>query len=633
MLCFIHISDMHFKESESWESNRVLSGLIRDLVEKKKSEHLNPDYVLVTGDIAFSGKGGEYRLAQSFFEKLGDSLGMSRDKMLFVPGNHDIDRDRISDTGRLVIDGLRKGEGDYSLSTLYDNDMESSGRNCLVEPFHAYNSFVTDECKFPAERLWWTKLLQVEKSVVVLLGMNSAWSAIDDSHQTIAIDEYQVEKALQESDAESAELVISLVHHPIDLIAEEHDLGAADLLKYHTDLVLCGHRHKASQTSYKQGTTQLAAGASFENRRKNNSYNILLLDPSNRCGKVLSRHWISDKGGMWTWNPAVGPNKDNKPGRDEIVLNRQRSELPPNQKRTQSISATDTIRKTKKEPTPTLSRKEGARNAPRAGGRQVSALKPMLRHDFKDEDVVNGFAKSPGDCETVYGTVPNFYRDYQVELLVNLPCFEDRDRIDILDLGCGPGIIGMKVAERYREANVFFLDYSPAMLRACQKNIDSLKKEEGRAGFDPDRRKLETLELNLESDEWARNLDSKSFEYIFSAQTVHHLPEPVKRVLFKSAIRLLDPNGILLISDRIAFRPEAFELYRNLWNIEYAKRNMSDLPAEYKYRHYRKEEDDRGDTPSSLEDQMNWLLMQGLKAECFWRHGNRAIFGGQNRTA
>ena len=91
---WLHLSDFHFNLGQSYDANIVLEALLRDL-PSIGSEFLPVDLVFVTGDIAFSGNQEEYELAAEFFDKLLSKLSVSQDRLYVVPGNHDVDLQRI----------------------------------------------------------------------------------------------------------------------------------------------------------------------------------------------------------------------------------------------------------------------------------------------------------------------------------------------------------------------------------------------------------------------------------------------------------------------------------------------------------------------------------------------------------
>ena len=90
---WLHISDIHLRAGNEWSQDVVLKAMCRNIGEQRAAGN-QADFVLVTGDIAFSGKSDEYALAASFFDAVQTASGVSRERIFCVVGNHDIDRDR-----------------------------------------------------------------------------------------------------------------------------------------------------------------------------------------------------------------------------------------------------------------------------------------------------------------------------------------------------------------------------------------------------------------------------------------------------------------------------------------------------------------------------------------------------------
>jgi 3',5'-cyclic AMP phosphodiesterase CpdA len=97
-ITILHMSDVHFKtkEKETTPTFRqdVTTKMIAAVQQHLDKHHAAPDVVAVTGDIAFSGKEYEYDNAKMFFKDLKAVLPSKTD-FLAVPGNHDVERDKV----------------------------------------------------------------------------------------------------------------------------------------------------------------------------------------------------------------------------------------------------------------------------------------------------------------------------------------------------------------------------------------------------------------------------------------------------------------------------------------------------------------------------------------------------------
>ena len=54
---WLHVSDFHLRESEVWSQDAVLAAMVDD-IKRRVAEGAKFDFVLATGDLAFSGQEG-----------------------------------------------------------------------------------------------------------------------------------------------------------------------------------------------------------------------------------------------------------------------------------------------------------------------------------------------------------------------------------------------------------------------------------------------------------------------------------------------------------------------------------------------------------------------------------------------
>ena len=94
-LMFVHLSDIHFTKfsGDHYDLDGELrEALEHDVVDLTKKLNRPTTGVLVTGDIAFSGKAEEYRMARDWLERLCGLLDVPKANVWLTPGNHDVDR-------------------------------------------------------------------------------------------------------------------------------------------------------------------------------------------------------------------------------------------------------------------------------------------------------------------------------------------------------------------------------------------------------------------------------------------------------------------------------------------------------------------------------------------------------------
>src|SRR6266478_1557289 len=97
-LRILHLSDLHSCEAELPYLRQISAALLEDL-RIFKSAGMGPDLVCVTGDLINKGENAnrEFTLAtELFLQPLEKLLGLAKDDIAIVPGNHEINRTQVS---------------------------------------------------------------------------------------------------------------------------------------------------------------------------------------------------------------------------------------------------------------------------------------------------------------------------------------------------------------------------------------------------------------------------------------------------------------------------------------------------------------------------------------------------------
>jgi formylglycine-generating enzyme required for sulfatase activity len=338
-LTWLHLSDLHFRPGErhTWDENIVLRALLNDVQERITSDGLRPAFIAVSGDIAFSGKAEEYDLARRFFDELLETTGLTKDRLLVVPGNHDVDRSTITWGAVAIASSLDNRQAiDEVLANAVD-------RRLLFRRLSAYADFINDylasHLTFDDEHYFYVKPLDLVGQRVAVLGLNSAWlSASDEDRGRLALGERQVRQALEAS--RDAELRIALLHHPFDWLREFDRDDCEALLMDGCDFILHGHLHRAGLLSLKTpdaGAMLVAAGACYETRHYPNGYNWVQLDLEAGQGTVYLRTYSDQRGGFWTKDVQTYKNVDD--GKFTFLLPSPTKAVPKKKKRQPSLVA------------------------------------------------------------------------------------------------------------------------------------------------------------------------------------------------------------------------------------------------------------------------------------------------------
>lgn len=119
------------------------------------------------------------------------------------------------------------------------------------------------------------------------------------------------------------------------------------------------------------------------------------------------------------------------------------------------------------------------------------------------------------------------------------------DRPTVLDLGCGPGALAVRVLRAFPAARVVAVDHDPVLLRIARGVL---------AGYG-DRARV--LDLDLADPGWAAATRSEQVDAVVSTTALHWLPPAGLAAVYTAAAGLLRPGGLLLNGDHLRFGPES----------------------------------------------------------------------------
>ncbi len=275
-ITILHLSDIHFtprkgdsirrKEEKSKAFRQDVQQKLIDTVKAHSKKHVPPDFVAVTGDIAFSGKKKEYDEALEFFKKLKAILP-GKIEFLAVPGNHDVDRTQVNNFFSL-----------HQIVTQDNTDefLESPRqiKGFINIKFKSYRDFINrlNPALYESiEDYFWVKNFKAKK--VSFLGLNSCWASEgDDDRFNIALGLPQVLEAVKKSKAKGISRRVVLMHHPpINWLKDlESGKSQVEIFK-NSQLLLHGHTHSDNALVFKDPASAcicLGANASYTNDKE-----------------------------------------------------------------------------------------------------------------------------------------------------------------------------------------------------------------------------------------------------------------------------------------------------------------------------------------------------------------------------
>ena len=170
----------------------------------------------------------------------------------------------------------------------------------------------------------------------------------------------------------------------------------------------------------------------------------------------------------------------------------------------------------------------------------------------------------------------------------------------ILDLGAGTGMLSLRVAAAYPEAELTLVDGAPAMLEQARTALG-------------DHAAYVTADL-------ADPLPAGPWSAVVSALAIHHLDDAGKRALFGRVHAALAPGGVFVNAEQVAGPSPRFDARYRAWHEQRATAAGSSA-AEWAGA----EERMTFDHCSDVESQLGWLRDAGFDADCLFKDHRFAV--------
>lgn len=321
-LTWLHLSDLHLT-CKSKENDWTVKSINQDIVIRSLLEAIEklliqkeqkPDLIFITGDLVHGGKPEEYQVAEEFCRKLLEITGLTKQQLFIVPGNHDVNRVEVKPIH--IKNWCNFDNPDDISEILSDSDIFPILMRKLDSFDKFYNEFLELDYKHERHYVIAKPIELPDIPIKInLLGLNSVLFAgyNDDDKQKLAFGSYQIEQALQIISDNPSPLTISFFHHPFSCF-HGCEKFIQNQLKEKVDLILTGHLHDPSNMSQHDSAGNviiIGAGASYETRESENSFNVGVLDLETGNGKIQFYKYLKNLN-RWTKNTDINLDEDDE---------------------------------------------------------------------------------------------------------------------------------------------------------------------------------------------------------------------------------------------------------------------------------------------------------------------------------
>ena len=270
----LHLSDIHIRAEHDPILKRAQKVAAATYASLTNASHV---FIVVSGDIAYSGQGPEYRLAEEFLIGVRDSIKDEAScsvSFLIAPGNHDCDFTKNSGSRRLIVKTLEEQD----CPEIDDSVIETC--TSIQREFIEFRDRIEGRSSASDDLLWRSTVIEVEDKVLQFDCLNISWvSKIreDAGRLFFPIERY-------EGKAESrADVRVVVLHHPLNWFNQTMYRPFRRFVRTIANIVISGHEHQGNVGINHDAETETSAfveGCVLQNESglAESSFNLVVLD-------------------------------------------------------------------------------------------------------------------------------------------------------------------------------------------------------------------------------------------------------------------------------------------------------------------------------------------------------------------
>ena len=295
----LYFSDIHLTGSKPENEGMVIKAFCEDVKQQLAHLQYNDVYVLIGGDLVQAAD--DMNSYHIFYDKILNKLisyGISPEKIICVPGNHDCQRQWIIDHketyGPVVNQSFTEDR--------FNNMVNEQSGAVFVEKFANYNSFVEQYLPNAKQNLigfsveineeW--SLYCLNSALTSFAGYEwNEYPQLKDDERRLNVDTRNLNDWVQKNSKKK----ILMMHHPLPFMAEWVDNELNQLLRTDFDLLLTGHTHRQNILCNQvkgENYVWCQAPQLYTDKADKLGYCIIELE-NEHVTRVIYREWFSSR--------------------------------------------------------------------------------------------------------------------------------------------------------------------------------------------------------------------------------------------------------------------------------------------------------------------------------------------------
>lgn len=270
----LHLSDIHIKSPQDPILKRANSIAACTFSSLPSASAV---FIVVSGDIAFSGHANQYALAETFFVDIRNAILVEAElpvSFVIVPGNHDCDFDKNNSARKMLIKSIDDSDSPEIDASVIETCTSIQG------DFFAFRDALENNPETHGDSLWRTARFQVEGKSFSFECLNVSWVSKlkeEPGRLYFPIDNYKEQKS------DSVDVRLIVLHHPLNWFSQTIYKPFRTFLRHTANIIISGHEHQANVGIVHDAESKKSAfveGCVLQGKNdlSDSAFNVVILD-------------------------------------------------------------------------------------------------------------------------------------------------------------------------------------------------------------------------------------------------------------------------------------------------------------------------------------------------------------------
>jgi predicted phosphodiesterase len=234
-------------------------------------------FIVLSGDVAFSGSVDQYDLADKFLRSIHDAIQQEKSipvSFIIVPGNHDCDFSQDSSVRKILVKNVVDTNGHEVDTSVIETC------TAVQKPFFEFRKTLEGDSSADDDLLWRSRNFEIEGKTLRFECLNVSWASTLSETQGrlyFPIDRYSCKKT------NDVDVRILVLHHPLNWFSQSIYRPFKSFIHQISDVIISGHEHMGNVgiiDEVESGKSSFIEGCVLHNEKdlKDSSFNLAVIN-------------------------------------------------------------------------------------------------------------------------------------------------------------------------------------------------------------------------------------------------------------------------------------------------------------------------------------------------------------------